>query len=418
MIIDDLRAVGVEFGLVYNELTNILQGSISGYSISIRVNEKDNCYVFNAWVKANGFEGDEQLKNWMEQYKQKLGAEDFIRAYNYAKNTFIAVLFSVSDSNVNKANISQFIKQFVGFLSVNYYSNCCADCGTGFGIKMYQNGVITAQLCDNCRNARGEAAANVAKTEPAQAPAPQPIPVAAQMNTGYVAPMQNMPNVQSVPQPVDSMGYVSAENIAPSTGYAEPEPIAQTMNTNYAMPPQPMNMNIDYQASVSNINGVNSQPVQPYIHSQEINPIIEQAHSNPVLGFIGALLFSLIGCAVWIIIDQMGYVSWLGGLLIGFLTMTGYLKFGKRLDVFGVIICVLILLAEIYLCDRVSVAITVMNTWNESGGDVSFLDAYNSFDLLMENADVSGAFYETLIWGYVMTFASFIVMLVSNRKKR
>ena len=70
--------------------------------------------------------------------------------------------------------------------------------------------------------------------------------------------------------------------------------------------------------------------------------------SNVLLGLIGAVVFSLIGCVIWVVIGSFGYISYLGGVALSFLTITGYKLLGKKFDVPGVLISLLVVILAVF----------------------------------------------------------------------
>lgn len=79
--------------------------------------------------------------------------------------------------------------------------------------------------------------------------------------------------------------------------------------------------------------------------SSKVNADIEaqtQVKENFLLGIIGAILGSGIGLISIFIFMELGYVSSVSGLLMGFGTLYGYEKLAKKLSIFGAIISIIV----------------------------------------------------------------------------
>lgn len=154
--------------------------------------------------------------------------------------------------------------------------------------------------------------------------------------------------------------------------------------------------------------------------------------ANPVMGILGAIVFSLIGCAVWILIGKLGYVSYLGGIAMAFSTIFGYHLFGKKFDVLGLIVSIVIVLLMVLFSNM------FIYTWellSQPGMEEALsLLGYNGFfgvffglfDLMkqvdlhtgLEGIDsMTGGFISDLVIGYVISIIATISIGVSMLKK-
>ena len=173
---------------------------------------------------------------------------------------------------------------------------------------------------------------------------------------------------QSATQPTTQ----SAAQSTPQPTYPQQPPYPQ--QTNYPQTPYPQ-----------------SAPGNPQYFSQapvSVNPL--PTKSNVLLGLIGAVVFSLIGCAIWTLIGSMGYISYLGALAMSFLTITGYKLLGKKYDIPGVLITLVVVALAVLVSnmfiDSILIA-TDAETMEVLGylGYNSFSDVFlNFFDLVKE----------------------------------
>ncbi len=79
--------------------------------------------------------------------------------------------------------------------------------------------------------------------------------------------------------------------------------------------------------------------------------------SNVIGGIAGAFLGSLIGAACIILISQLGFVAAISGIVMAAATVKGYELLGGKMNVTGVVICSLIMIAMVYVADRLDWAI-------------------------------------------------------------
>ncbi len=141
----------------------------------------------------------------------------------------------------------------------------------------------------------------------------------------------------------------------------------------------------------------------------------EETPSNLVLGIVGAVIGALIGAALWIGIYQLGYVAGIAGAAIIGFSIKGYDLLGKRIDTKGVIICVVLSIATIYLSHRAAFSISYMRTMNEYfDTHISFATTFANLDKYMKALDtvsqalgegdsVMVAYWRDLFVGYVLS---------------
>ena len=74
-------------------------------------------------------------------------------------------------------------------------------------------------------------------------------------------------------------------------------------------------------------------------------------------GILGALIGGLIGAAVIVLIGQLGYVAALSGMVLGYCTIGGYRRGAGKLSALGIAVSVVVMLAAVYLGNRMDIAI-------------------------------------------------------------
>lgn len=405
MVSDVLFRLKPELALTL-DADNHACGTYVGYGFTLRALNDKNCIIFNSWAKKSALT-TKTVDDFFKDYMSK-PENSFVKAYKAGEPNISAVLFAGNDDNQAVLNIKRFITDMVKYYSANYYSNACAKCNSsiGLGFAKASDGSIK-QLCKMCVQSEEDAAENavsaqqttpvqpVINNQPAFHPTQpgvnnqqalnqaQPVP---QPNTGIygvpiggapLPPVTNndqtenvMPAIGGTPLPTsqsgnDAMAAIDPATAPESTGYSTAQSLAELKppsNSNlppisggFSQPaPMPMNNGGYSQPPVN--GGFTQQPMNGGFVQQPMNSFGNDGRfvagrataisqpANPVMGIIGAVLFSLIGCAVWILIGKLGYVSYLGGIAMAFSTIFGYHLFGKKFDVLGLIVSIVIVL--------------------------------------------------------------------------
>ncbi len=439
-------------------------GTYVGYGFTLKALNDKSCIIFNSWVRKSALTtkvADDFFKDYMSKPEN-----NFVKAYKAGEPNISAVLFIGNDDNQSVADIKRFITDVVKYYSANYYSNACSKCNSSIGLTFAKasDGNVK-QLCKMCVQSEEDAAESMAeKAAMAQRQANQTQQMNAQpaFNQAQTMPNQNIPaqnvGMYGIPVPVtqpiaddqvvvtpttvlppatsnNSMDSVDPATAPESTGYSTAQSLAEMKPpTNSNLPPinggfsQPSPMPM-------NNGGFVQQPMNSFGNDNRFvagRPTAIQQPANPVMGILGAILFSLIGCAVWILIGKLGYVSYLGGIAMAFSTIFGYHLFGKKYDVLGFIVSIVIVLLMVLFSNMV---IAAWNIVSEPGIDEALsllgyegffgvffglFDLMKDIDLIsgLEGTDsMTGAFISDLVIGYVISIIATISIGVSMLKK-
>lgn len=385
-------------------------------------------------------------------------------------------------------DIKRFITDMVKYYSANYYSNACARCNSSIGLSFAKaaDGNLK-QLCKMCVQSEEDAAEKAAVTQsakpidsqpvpqPMQQPVPQPMqqPVPQPMQQPAVNQTQQTANsavgIYGIPVPAaqpiaddqvvvtpttvlppatsnNSMDSVDPATAPESTGYSTAQSLAELKPpSNSNLPPisggfsqpaySPMNSNGGFVQQPMNNGGFVQRPMNSFGNDGRFvagRPTAISQPANPVMGILGAIIFSLIGCAVWIIIGKLGYISYLGGIAMAFSTIFGYHLFGKKFDTLGLIISIVIVLVMVLVSNM------FIYTWellSQPGMEEALsLLGYNGFfgvffglfDLMkqvdlhtgLDGIDsMTGGFISDLIFGYIISMIATVAIGVSMLKK-
>ena len=459
-------------------------GTYVGYGFTLKGMNEKRCIVFNSWAKSSALTSLD-AESYFKQI-MALPENSFIKAYRVTGLNISAVLFVNDDEKQAVTDIKRFITELVKYYSSNYYSNSCAKCGSSIGLSFGNGGDGNIrQYCKMCmqtsdldRASESSVAENavqpslqavqqpVPPVQPVQQPSDigiygipvgnqQPVPTVQPQSNANIPPINSGYEQQPVPQPqqfgqqpaemgiygipVDNqvpmqalqsntaMDSIDPKTAPSSTGYSTAESLAQLQPPNNKnLPPidggfsqpsynnQPMNSGFGQQA-YSNNNDAR------FIAGR---PTAIEPEGNPILGILGAVLFSLIGCAVWVVIGKLGYISYLGGVAMSFTTLFGYYLFSKKFDIIGMITGIVIVLLMVLFANMIIYAWDIASTAEHDFFDILFnlFDIMKNFDLhfgLEGSKSLTGEFITNLVISYVIcgisTCAIGIPMLKKNR---
>lgn len=473
---------------------NYACGTYVGYGFTLRALNDKNCIIFNSWARKSALT-TKTVDDFFKEYMSK-PENSFVKAYKAGEPNISAVLFAGNDDAQAVLDIKRFITDMVKYYSANYYSNACARCNSSIGLSFAKaaDGNLK-QLCKMCVQSEEDAAEKAAVTQsakpidsqpvqqpmqqpvpqPMQQPVPQPIqqPVPQPMQQPAVNQTQQTANsavgIYGIPVPVtqpiaddqvvvtpttvlppatsnNSMDSVDPATAPESTGYSTAQSLAELKPpSNSNLPPisggfsqpaySPMNSNGGFVQQPMNNGGFVQRPMNSFGNDGRFvagRPTAISQPANPVMGILGAIVFSLIGCAVWIIIGKFGYISYLGGIAMAFSTIFGYHLFGKKFDTLGLIISIVIVLVMVLVSNM------FIYTWqllSQPGMEEALsLLGYNGFfgvffglfDLMkqvdlhtgLDGIDsMTGGFISDLIFSYIISMIATVAIGVSMLKK-
>ena len=445
-------------------------GTYVGYGFTLLALNDKNCIIFNSWARKSALTtktADDFFKEYMSKPENS-----FVKAYKAGEPNISAVLFTGNDDAQAVLDIKRFITDIVKYYSANYYSNACAKCNSSIGLSFAKasDGNVK-QLCKMCVQSEEDAAEKAAVTQSAKPvdsqPVPQPMQQPAVNQTQQTAnsavgiygipvpATQPIADDQAVVTPTtvlppatsnNSMDSVDPATAPESTGYSIAQSLAELKPpTNGNLPPinggfsqpaySPMNNNGGFVQQPMNNGGFVQRPMNSFGNDGCFvagRPTAISQPANPVMGILGAIVFSLIGCAVWILIGKLGYISYLGGIAMAFSTIFGYHLFGKKFDTLGLIISIVIVLVMVLVSNM------FIYTWellSQPGMEEALsLLGYNGFfgvffglfDLMkqvdlhtgLDGIDsMTGGFISDLIFSYIISMIATVAIGISMLKK-
>ncbi|MDE5994483.1 MAG: hypothetical protein K2G60_03105 [Oscillospiraceae bacterium] len=123
--------------------------------------------------------------------------------------------------------------------------------------------------------------------------------------------------------------------------------------------------------------------------------------SKLIPGIVGALLGSLIGCVVYFLVWQLGYIAAIAGLVTAVCAFKGYEILGGVVDKKGVIVCVIMIILSVLLANKLVWAYDAYSALKEYGA--SFFDCFRSIKGIISEANLTNEYYGDLVMAYLMT---------------
>ena len=405
-------------------------GTYVGYGFTLLALNDKNCIIFNSWARKSALTtktADDFFKEYMSKPENS-----FVKAYKAGEPNISAVLFTGNDDAQAVLDIKRFITDIVKYYSANYYSNACAKCNSSIGLSFAKasDGNVK-QLCKMCVQSEEDAAEKAAVTQsakpvdsqPVQQPMQQPVQQPMQQPAVNQQTANSAVGIYGIPVPAtqpiaDNQAVVTPTTVLPpatsNNSMDSVDPATAPESTGYSTAQSLAELKPPSNSNLPPISGGFSQP------------------ANPVMGILGAIIFSLIGCAVWILIGKLGYISYLGGIAMAFSTIFGYHLFGKKFDTLGLIISIVIVLIMVFVSNM------FIYTWqivSEPGIDEAlsllgyegfFSVFFGLFDLMkqvdlltgLEGMDsMTGSFISDLVIGYIISGIATVAIGLSMLKK-
>lgn len=125
----------------------------------------------------------------------------------------------------------------------------------------------------------------------------------------------------------------------------------------------------------------------------------DMKQENYVLGIIGGLLGSLVGALVIFLIARIGFISVLGGIILGFAVVFGYKKLAGKFSLFGLISCIIITIVMTYAAFYFDAAASLYFALD---GDFTFAECLQDARFFYELAGEMGTYYRNLALMMIM----------------
>lgn len=129
---------------------------------------------------------------------------------------------------------------------------------------------------------------------------------------------------------------------------------------------------------------------------------------NLPAGIAGAILFSLAGVALWVLVNRLGYIAAICGLVLMVCAFKGYEKFSGKLDTPGIIICIIVAVCMGLVSQYVCIGLDIYEVFGEYG--VGLLDCMRAVPGFLFDPELNllSDYLPDLLMGYAfMVLGSF-----------
>lgn len=128
---------------------------------------------------------------------------------------------------------------------------------------------------------------------------------------------------------------------------------------------------------------------------------------NPIAGIVGALLGSLVGVALMVLIGQLGYVSAWSGIVMGVCVVKGYELLSGKFDMVGMVISLVVMIGMVYLGNQLDWAITIARAY-----EANIFDAFPVVNYVVRENDALPVYYRNLVLYYIFTLLGAVPTLI------
>ncbi len=162
-------------------------------------------------------------------------------------------------------------------------------------------------------------------------------------------------------------------------------------------------------SDLSKIETLNGQPVDgganattPVMPSYPApSAPVDNGHGNIVAGIVGAVLFAIIGAALYFVVYQMGFIAGICGLVMFVLADFGYGLFAQtknKTSLVRLAAAVISMLVMIFVAEYLCLSYEIFQAYKEF--DVTFFEAFKATPEFLTDPEISGAVIEDLIFAY------------------
>ena len=146
-------------------------------------------------------------------------------------------------------------------------------------------------------------------------------------------------------------------------------------------------------------------------------------YENVIAGIVGAFLFALAGGAVYFLLNQIGFLAGISGLVAVVCAAKGYQIFAKRESKKGVVISVIAALLVIVLSWYCCLALDLYKAYQEwyAAGEVDFTVTY--FEALrgayrfLKEPEIARPYFSDLIMGLGLCFAGSVGYIINSFRR-
>ncbi|MCR5808911.1 MAG: hypothetical protein K6G56_05055 [Clostridiales bacterium] len=167
----------------------------------------------------------------------------------------------------------------------------------------------------------------------------------------------------------------------------------------------------------SSLEGAEPDHYDPSLESKPRDE--EPVDENVGLGIIGAILFGLIGAALYFGLYQLGVLAGICGLVMFALASFGYGLFSgakKHISLARAITAVIVAVALIFAAEYFCIAFEIFKAFKDEG--ITLLDAIHAVPLFLQEKEIAGAVIKDLAISYLLSAFAAVPTIIATFKKR
>lgn len=123
--------------------------------------------------------------------------------------------------------------------------------------------------------------------------------------------------------------------------------------------------------------------------------------NNLKKGILGAVVGSIPGILLWILLGYIGYTASIVGFVIAFGILFGYNLLGGTLEKTGIIICIVVLLIAIYVGEHMTWSVVIYKALKEYSEEVTLGDCVKNLQPMLALIEMKGDFVSSVVKGYI-----------------
>ncbi len=148
---------------------------------------------------------------------------------------------------------------------------------------------------------------------------------------------------------------------------------------------------------------------------------------NVLAGIVGAFLFSLVGAVIYFLLNMIGYIASISGLVGAVCAVKGYAIFSKKESKKGIVIATIVSLLVMVLAWYLCVGYDIYDVYKmgfemgEIDFTITFLDAVRATPVFLEDPEIAGTCFRNLALGIffcLLGCASFVINKFRNANQK
>ncbi len=164
-----------------------------------------------------------------------------------------------------------------------------------------------------------------------------------------------------------------------------------------------------------------SEMYEPQTYETPQPPTPSLREPNPLLGTVGAMLFSLAGVALYVIVYQMGIIAGIIGFAIFWLAQFGFGLFGGckgNVPMSGFVVCIVVTVVMLIVAEFVALTISTQNYLADEGYYLTLSQTAEAvLETIQNDSAALGDVVSDLAFSFLFAGAAIASHIAQNKKK-